>query len=65
MKRNDLKNYIGKNIDELKKNIIELEAKLSDLQFDLAAGKVKNIKEIRALKKSIAQLLTLVRSKQA
>ena len=65
MKRNDLKNYIGKSIDELKKDIIAFEGKLSDLQFDLAAGKGKNIKEIRGLKKSIAQLLTIVRSKQA
>lgn len=32
---------------------------LRQLRFDLAAGKVKNVKEIRELKKTIAQILTL------
>ncbi|MGB9743110.1 MAG: 50S ribosomal protein L29 [Minisyncoccales bacterium] len=50
-----------------KKSKIELERilkdnrkKLQQLRFDLAAGKVKNVKEIRWLKKEIARILTLL-----
>jgi ribosomal protein L29 len=32
---------------------------LRQFRFDLAAGKVKNVKEIRQLRKTIAQILTL------
>lgn len=37
---------------------------LSNLKLDLSLGKVKNIQEIRKIKKSIAQLLTLKRLAQ-
>lgn len=47
---------------ELEKEIREFRARLEALRFDLAAGKVKNIKEIKAVRKSIAQLLTLRRN---
>lgn len=63
MKRRDLKNYSGKNKSDLEKDVRGFREKLSALRFDLAAGKVKNIKEIRELKKSVAQLLTIIRSK--
>lgn len=42
------------------REIRELEARKETLQFDLAAGKVKNIREIRDVKRSIAQLKTLL-----
>ncbi|MDO8474386.1 MAG: 50S ribosomal protein L29 [bacterium] len=32
---------------------------LRQLRFDLAAGKVKNVRQIRQLKKTIAQILTV------
>lgn len=32
---------------------------LRQLRFDLAAGKVKNVRQIRQLRKTIAQILTL------
>ncbi len=34
--------------------------KLRQLRFDLAAGKVKNIREIREIKKDIARIKTLM-----
>lgn len=33
--------------------------KLRQLKFDLASGKVKNVREIRQIKKDIARILTL------
>jgi len=36
--------------------------KLRQLYFDLSAGKVKNVREVRKTKKEIAQILTLIRN---
>lgn len=44
--------------EELKKSLGEKRERLRQLRFDLAAGKVKNIREIRAIKKDIARILT-------
>jgi ribosomal protein L29 len=50
-----------KSKEELQ-NILEKEReKLRQLRFDLAAGKVKNVKEIHNLKKEIARILTLLK----
>ena len=38
---------------------LTLGEKLRQLRFDLSAGKVKNVREIRKFKKEIAQILTL------
>ncbi len=35
--------------------------KLKQLRFDLAAGKVKNVREIRKIKKEVARILTLLK----
>ena len=44
---------------ELQNLLAENRERLRQLRFDLAAGKVKNVKEIRQLRKTIAQILTL------
>ena len=46
--------------NEIQKALQDDREKLRQLRFDLAAGKVKNVREIRHLKKEIAQLLTLL-----
>lgn len=46
--------------EELQKKLQEEKEKLRKLRFDLAGGKVKNIKEIRMLKKDIARILTKI-----
>lgn len=61
MKRKEFQAQKEKPVAELEKEIREYRARLEALQFDLAAGKVKNIKEIKAVKKNIAQLLTIRR----
>jgi large subunit ribosomal protein L29 len=37
------------------------KAKLRSLRFDLASGKVKNVREIRKIKKDIARILTITK----
>ncbi|MCH7828360.1 50S ribosomal protein L29 [Patescibacteria group bacterium] len=41
-----------------------LKEKGRDLRFQLAAGKVKNVREIRLTKKSIAQVQTILQEKK-
>jgi large subunit ribosomal protein L29 len=50
-------------IEELNKTLKEKRDKLERLKFDLAVGKVKNISEIRKIKKDIAQIMTLIKEK--
>lgn len=63
MKKNDLATLKKKPIAEIEKELHEFRAKLVNLQFDLAAGKVKNIHEVHETKRSIAQLLTILRER--
>jgi large subunit ribosomal protein L29 len=45
---------------ELQDTLNSLRDKLRELRFNLAGGKVKNIKEIHQIKKDIARALTLL-----
>ena len=53
-----------KSQNELKKALTEDREKLRQLRFNLASGKVKNVREIRKIKKDIARILTLLKQKQ-
>lgn len=57
MKINELKQ---KSKTELEKILQEQRLKLQQLRFDLTAGKLKNVREIREVKKTIARILTLL-----
>jgi len=57
MKMNELRQ---KNASELEQLLQEKKETLCNLNFNLAGGKVKNIKDIRAAKKDIARILTLI-----
>jgi large subunit ribosomal protein L29 len=48
---------------ELQKIVKDHQEKLKNLRFDLASGKVKNVREVRNLKKDIARILTIVKEK--
>ena len=50
-----------KNTPELNSLLQEKKEKMRQLKFDLASGKVKNIKEIREIKKDIARILTVLK----
>jgi len=47
--------------EELQKILQESCERLQTLRFDLASGKVKNVREIRKIKKDIARILTLLK----
>ena len=53
-----------KSKDDLQKSLAEEREKLRQLRFDLAAGKVKNIRQIREVKKIIARILTLLNTQK-
>jgi large subunit ribosomal protein L29 len=57
MKNSELKT---KSKEELYKLLMDSSKKLQELKFNLAAGKVKNVRLVRALKKDIARILTLL-----
>lgn len=60
MKRKEIEQLKTKPAEELKKSLAEHKDKLWSLKTDLAAGKIKNVKEIKKLKKDIARELTLL-----
>ena len=49
---------------ELKEILGKKREKLRQLRFDLASGKVKNVREIRMLKKDIARILTILKDER-
>jgi len=58
MKINELRQ---KSKEELEKSLQDSREKLRQLRFDLSAGKVKNVREIRRIKKEIARILTILK----
>lgn len=49
-----------KSKTELDKLLQDNREKLRQLKFDLVSGKIKNIREIRKIKRNIARILTLL-----
>lgn len=64
MKKQDFQQLKSKSHAEMQKELRETQTKLRDLKFDLAAGKVKNVSEIKKLKKVVARLSTLITGKK-
>ena len=52
-----------KSLKDLEKMRVNSREELRNLRFDLASGKVKNVRRIRELKKEIARISTLVKEK--
>lgn len=53
-----------KSQNELNKLFLELSEKIGKLNFDLASGKVKNVREIRETRRNIAKILTIINEKK-
>ena len=49
---------------ELQELLMTKREYLRSLRFDLTSGKVKNIREIRKIKKEIARILTIMKLKR-
>jgi len=60
MKAKELRNF---SIDELKKKERDLRRELFNLRFQLAKGELQNVKRIKAVKKDIARILTIITEK--
>lgn len=52
-----------KSVEELKKLLLDYSDKRLDLNFKIANKQLKNIREIRDLKKNIAQVQTVLLEK--
>ncbi len=50
-----------KSKKELHRLLFEKREKLRELRFNLASGKIKNVREIREIKKDIARILTIMK----
>ncbi|MCL4399850.1 50S ribosomal protein L29 [Patescibacteria group bacterium] len=64
MSKKESKNLKELSSFELQKELSNEKQKLVDLKFDLSAGKVKNIKEVKKTKKRVAQLLTALNAQE-
>lgn len=49
-----------KTTAELTRSLNDIQKKLSELYFDLAAGRVKNVKEAASLRRATARIRTLL-----
>ncbi len=60
MKRQEqIKEFSKMSKPDLQKMIKEKQEKLREFRFDLAGGKVKDVRAIRAVKKEIARIKTI------
>ncbi|PIT93731.1 50S ribosomal protein L29 [Candidatus Falkowbacteria bacterium CG10_big_fil_rev_8_21_14_0_10_43_11] len=60
----EIKELKNKNISELQAILRIKRDKLRELRFKDAAKQLKNIRELRMIKKDIAQILTLINVKE-
>lgn len=64
MKAKDLQEIRGLSTVEMNKKVMELKGELFNLRFQLATGQLDNPMRIREVKKSIAQLKTVMRENE-
>jgi large subunit ribosomal protein L29 len=54
----------SKSEKELNETLSQLKRNLQSMKFELAAGKIKNVRLIHQTKKDIARILTILKEKQ-
>ena len=59
-----MKEFTEKSIDELEKALVEKTEALRMFRFGMSGSKVKNVKAGRDIRKSIAQILTVMTAKK-
>jgi ribosomal protein L29 len=64
MKKKDFKDLNAKETKDLVKMVVAKKDDLAKIIPNLKAGKEKNLKKSKNLKKEIAQLLTLIQEKE-
>ncbi|GAA0177923.1 50S ribosomal protein L29 [Clostridium sediminicola] len=64
MRANELQELRGSSSNELLGKINDLKSELFNLRFQLATGQLENPMRIKQVKKSIAQVKTILREKE-
>ena len=64
MKSKEIQQLRGKTPEAMRDDINAYREKLRSLKFDLFNGKVKNVREIREIRKTIARLFTFINEKK-
>jgi large subunit ribosomal protein L29 len=64
MKANELKELRESNPQDLQVKMSDLKAELFNLRFQLATGQLENPMRIKQVKKSIAQIKTILRQEE-
>ena len=64
MKANELKELRQSNPQDLQVKMSDLKAELFNLRFQLATGQLENPMRIKQVKKSIAQIKTILRQEE-
>ena len=64
MKARELKELRTSNPQDLVKKLGDLKAELFNLRFQLATGQLENPMRIKEVKKSIAQIKTIIREEE-
>lgn len=64
MKARELQDLRANNPQDLKVKLNDLKAELFNLRFQLATGQLENPMRIREVKKSIAQIKTIIREEE-
>jgi ribosomal protein L29 len=65
MKKKEIQELKNRSKDQLTALVIETSEKLRALKFDLAAGKVKDVRPIHEAKKGIARMKTFIHQKES
>jgi large subunit ribosomal protein L29 len=64
MKAKEMEMMRGNDVSTLKSKVEELKQELFNLRFQLATGQLQNPMRIGEVKKSIAQIKTIIREKE-
>ena len=59
-----MRELLNRSDQDLQRDLQEMREKLRSFRFDLEAGKVKDVRGIRQLKKDIARILTLINQRR-
>lgn len=63
--KEELKELKLKSETELNRLLVSSREKLRDLRFKVSQNQLKNIREVRMIKKKIAQILTIIKQKKS
>lgn len=64
MKRKEITETRNKDVKSLKKMAYDLRSSADKVHMDIRAGKTKNLKSLKNLRRDLAQTLTIIREKE-